>query len=103
MTKERMEPEIPASAAAADAALEASENELLKLRTDIEDANDRVLRAQAELDNYRKRPRASWKTSGDMPCCRCCANCCRYWTTPFERSRPPKRRPATEVCWKASR
>jgi molecular chaperone GrpE len=41
----------------ADAALEASENELTKLRSDIEDANDRVLRAQAELENYRKRAR----------------------------------------------
>jgi molecular chaperone GrpE len=41
----------------ADAALEASEGELNKLRTDLEDANDRVLRAQAELENYRKRAR----------------------------------------------
>ncbi len=41
----------------ADAALEASESELNKLRTDLQDANDRVLRAQAELDNYRKRAR----------------------------------------------
>jgi molecular chaperone GrpE len=55
MSKEQ--PETSAEAAAADAALEASENELVKLRTDIEDANERVLRAQAELDNYRKRAR----------------------------------------------
>ncbi len=41
----------------ADAALEASESELSKLRADLEDANDRVLRAQAELENYRKRMR----------------------------------------------
>jgi molecular chaperone GrpE len=45
----------PESAAAA--ALEASEVEIGKLRTDLEDASDRVLRAQAELDNYRKRVR----------------------------------------------
>jgi len=43
--------------AAADAALDASEVEISKLRTDLEDASDRVLRAQAELDNYRKRAR----------------------------------------------
>src|SRR6476620_7792248 len=43
--------------AAADAALDASENEISKLRADLEDASDRVLRAQAELDNYRKRAR----------------------------------------------
>jgi molecular chaperone GrpE len=39
------------------AALEASEVEMGKLRADLEDAADRVLRAQAELDNYRKRAR----------------------------------------------
>ena len=43
--------------AAADAALDASEMEIGKLRADLEDASDRVLRAQAELDNYRKRAR----------------------------------------------
>jgi molecular chaperone GrpE len=42
---------------AADAAFEASEHEIGKLRTDLEDASDRVLRAQAELENYRKRAR----------------------------------------------
>ncbi len=42
---------------AAAAALEASEMEIGKLRSDLEDATDRVLRAQAELDNYRKRVR----------------------------------------------
>ncbi len=45
------------AAAAADAALEASENELTKIRADLDDAADRALRAQAELDNYRKRAR----------------------------------------------
>jgi molecular chaperone GrpE len=45
------------NAAGAAAALEASEMEISKLRTDLEDATDRVLRAQAELDNYRKRAR----------------------------------------------
>jgi molecular chaperone GrpE len=53
-------PTGPAEAGAgsgAAAALEASEVEIAKLRTDLEDASDRVLRAQAELDNYRKRVR----------------------------------------------
>jgi molecular chaperone GrpE len=49
--------EGPLDSAAADAALEASEMEIGKLRTDLEDASDRVLRAQAELENYRKRAR----------------------------------------------
>jgi molecular chaperone GrpE len=44
-------------AGAADAAFEASEEQISKLRADLEDASDRVLRAQAELDNYRKRAR----------------------------------------------
>ncbi len=44
-------------AAAADAALGAGESEIGKLRAELEDAADRVLRAQAELDNYRKRAR----------------------------------------------
>lgn len=42
---------------AADAAFAASESEISKLRADLDDASDRVLRAQAELDNYRKRAR----------------------------------------------
>jgi molecular chaperone GrpE len=42
---------------AAAAALEASEAEIAKLRADLEDASDRVLRAQAEMENYRKRAR----------------------------------------------
>lgn len=46
-----------ATAGAADAALEASEVEIAKLRADLEDASDRVLRAQAEMENYRKRMR----------------------------------------------
>lgn len=46
-----------AGAAGADAAFEASEVEISKLRADLEDATDRILRAQAELDNYRKRAR----------------------------------------------
>jgi molecular chaperone GrpE len=41
----------------ADAALEAGENELARLRAYVYDAHDRVLRAQAEMDNYRKRAR----------------------------------------------
>lgn len=45
------------SAEGADAALEASEIEIGKLKTDLDDATDRVLRAQAELENYRKRAR----------------------------------------------
>ena len=49
-------PPEPAPRAAA-AALEASEVEIEKLRAELEDATDRVLRAQAELDNYRKRAR----------------------------------------------
>lgn len=44
-------------AGAADAAFAAGETEVEKLRADLEDASDRVLRAQAELDNYRKRAR----------------------------------------------
>ena len=39
------------------AALEAGEVEVSRLRVDLEDAADRLLRAQAELDNYRKRVR----------------------------------------------
>src|SRR5258706_147386 len=50
-------PSDPSAAAAAEAAFEASELEISKLRTDLEDASDRVLRAQAELDNYPKRAR----------------------------------------------
>jgi len=42
---------------AADAAFQASEQEFEKLRADLDDAADRALRAQAELDNYRKRAR----------------------------------------------
>jgi molecular chaperone GrpE len=41
----------------ADAAFGAGESELGKIRVDLEDALDRALRAQAELDNYRKRAR----------------------------------------------
>ncbi len=44
-------------AAAADAAFEAGEEQMVKLRSDLEDASERVLRAQAELENYRKRAR----------------------------------------------
>jgi len=42
-------------AQAADAAFGAGETEIEKLRAELGDAADRVLRAQAELDNYRKR------------------------------------------------
>ena len=48
-------PEV--SGAAADAAFDAGEAEIAKLRLDLDDASNRVLRAQAELDNYRKRVR----------------------------------------------
>ena len=44
-------------AQAADAAFAAGDDEVARLRADLEDASDRVLRAQAELDNYRKRAR----------------------------------------------
>jgi len=47
----------PASAEGADAAFAAGEEEMARLRADLEDASDRVLRAQAELENYRKRAR----------------------------------------------
>lgn len=46
------QPSIDAGVAAA---LEASEVEIGKLRADLDDASNRVLRAQAELENYRKR------------------------------------------------
>jgi molecular chaperone GrpE len=46
-----------AAGSAADAAFAAGEAEVAKLRTELEDAADRVLRAQAELENYRKRVR----------------------------------------------
>jgi molecular chaperone GrpE len=41
----------------AAAAIEAGEAEISKLRADLDDANDRVLRCQAEFDNVRKRLR----------------------------------------------
>jgi molecular chaperone GrpE len=37
--------------------VESAENELEKLRVDLHDASDRLLRSQAELENYRKRAR----------------------------------------------
>lgn len=43
-----------ADAAAAD---QTAEGEVERLRTDLEEAGDRLLRAQAELENYRKRAR----------------------------------------------
>ena len=36
---------------------EAAANELDQLRSDLKEASDRVLRAQADFDNYRKRAR----------------------------------------------
>lgn len=62
MSKHRINPtgegEVnPPEGNGADAAFAASETEINKLRADLEDASDRVLRAQAELDNYRKRAR----------------------------------------------
>ncbi len=50
-------PDADVQAGGADAAFEASEVEISKLRADLEDASDRVLRAQAELENFRKRTR----------------------------------------------
>ncbi len=58
MNEENMNRQLPEDAAgAADAAFEAGEQEINKLRADLQDASDRVLRAQAELENYRKRAR----------------------------------------------
>ena len=64
MSKEQREtpghqPSTPAEAAdlATAAALEANEGEIARLRGELEEASDQVLRAQAELENYRKRAR----------------------------------------------
>ena len=51
------DPQQADAAGAADAAFAAGESEMGKLRADLDDASDRVLRAQAELENYRKRAR----------------------------------------------
>lgn len=40
-----------------------AEAEVEKLRTDLEEAGDRLLRAQAELENYRKRARRELEDS----------------------------------------
>jgi molecular chaperone GrpE len=45
----------PEPGAAAECAEPSSAEELARLRADLEAAKDRALRAQAELDNYRKR------------------------------------------------
>jgi molecular chaperone GrpE len=45
------------------AAVETAETEVEKLRLDLEEAGDRLLRAQAELDNYRKRARRELEDS----------------------------------------
>jgi molecular chaperone GrpE len=42
---------------------DSAENELEKLRADVQEAGDRMLRAQAELDNYRKRARRELEDS----------------------------------------
>jgi len=42
---------------------ETAESEVEKLRAELEDATDRLLRAQAELDNYRKRARRELEES----------------------------------------
>lgn len=42
---------------------ETAEVEVEKLRTDLQEAGDRLLRAQAELDNYRKRARRELEDS----------------------------------------
>ncbi len=63
MSKERNDrgaDESDIQADAADltaAAFESSENEIAKLRAECDEANNRALRAQAELDNFRKRAR----------------------------------------------
>jgi len=49
-------PETAADSSAANATAEAAEENLLdQLRNDLEAAKERVLRSQAELENYRKR------------------------------------------------
>ncbi len=48
---EHVQPEGPA------AVEESAASEMERLRADLREAGDRVLRAQAELDNYRKRAR----------------------------------------------
>lgn len=64
MSEKRKQPTNPSDAApeeatehVADAAIEAVEDEIGKLRAEVEDANNRVLRAGAELENFRKRVR----------------------------------------------
>lgn len=42
---------------------ETAEMEVEKLKTDLDEAGDRLLRAQAELDNYRKRARRELEDS----------------------------------------
>lgn len=42
---------------------DSAENELDKLRTDLNEAGDRLLRSQAELENYRKRARRELEDS----------------------------------------
>ena len=43
--------------------VESAESEVEKLRADLQEAGDRVLRAQAELENYRKRARRELEDS----------------------------------------
>ena len=43
--------------------VDSAEAEVEKLRSDIQEAGDRLLRAQAELDNYRKRARRELEDS----------------------------------------
>ena len=59
-----------AEAAGAAAALEASEVEISKLQADLDDASNRVLRAQAELETTASASGANSKTSAAMPRCR---------------------------------
>ena len=49
--------EVIGTAAAESAAAESAAAEIEQLRSDMNEASDRLLRAQAELENYRKRVR----------------------------------------------
>ena len=55
----------------ADSPAEAAEENLLdQLRSDLDEAKDRVLRSQAELENYRKRAAPRSRTIAATPTCR---------------------------------
>ena len=69
---------------------------------ELAEARDKMLRAQAELENYRKRARASWTTNAVTPKSICSANCCRCSTTFIGQSTPPEKNADAVHCWKAS-